>query len=384
MTLKEYNEKMADLKAKGAALAKAGKLDEAKAVKAEIDQLTDTFEAEKVAKGEEDALQDDHTVPDAIQNKANLGEENKKMPKFTAGSVEYKNAYLKTLAGRVDLTADETEAFKQVNAATTESADPVMPTTMVNTIWDLITAEHSLVADFQTLRTGTVIEVPVYKSITAGKAKKVAENTAPDAEMAFDKEKVTLSGNDHAAYIDLSYATANMALDALESFITTHIADSLGDVLAEEALTMLTGDKGIATANKISVTGALKYANLAAAFGALKRASNVAVYVTRSVLYNKLATLEDTAGHLIFVPDATAGVAGTLLGAPVKIEDAVGDAGILIGDGKRVINSVITDPMIETDRDIKTHTLTYSGYERSQAQLIDDKSFAYITISAAA
>lgn len=376
MNLEEYNKKLAELKTKGLKLAQEGKLDEAEKVKAECEALAKSFEAEKAEAAEENAVTP-QAVPKEMQNNTEV--EEKRVMSYTAESAVYKTAYLKNLVGR-DMNAEENDAYKLVNAETTTTAAPVMPTTMVNQIWDLIKENHAIVGDLNTLKTQTVLEVPVVKAISAGKGKKTAENTAND-ELTLTKAKVTLSGNDFTAFIDLSYAAMNMALPALESYIVTEIAATIGDAIADDAVTTITG--AIASANSIAVTGTLKYANVAAAFGALKRVSSPVVYVTRSTLFNKLATLEDTAGHLIFVPDANTGAeAGRLLGATVKIEDSVGDDKILVGDGKRVINNIVTDVMVETDKDIKTHTITYSGYERSQCALVDDQSFALITITA--
>ena len=81
---------------------------------------------------------------------------------------------------------------------------------------------------------------------------------------------------------------------------------------------------------------------------------------------------------------ANEGVEGYLLGAPVKIEDSVADDDILIGDPSKVTNNVITDILVETDKDIKAHMYIYSGYERSECALIDDKAFALLTVKASA
>ena len=41
---------------------------------------------------------------------------------------------------------------------------------------------------------------------------------------------------------------------------------------------------------------------------------------------------------------------------------------------------MIQDIMIESDRNIKTHTVTYAGYARGSGALIDDKAFAELTV----
>ena len=70
-----------------------------------------------------------------------------------------------------------------------------------------------------------------------------------------------------------------------------------------------------------------------------------------------------------------------LLGAQIKIEDAVADDKLLIGDPSKVTCNMVQDIMIETDRDIAKHVNIMSGYARGESALIDDVAFAEITIS---
>ena len=56
---------------------------------------------------------------------------------------------------------------------------------------------------------------------------------------------------------------------------------------------------------------------------------------------------------------------------------------LLIGDGSKVVYNMVQDIMIENDRDIKKHVVTYSGYARGSGALIDPLAFAQMTITAA-
>ena len=76
MNLKEFNAKVSELKAKGLALAQEGKVEEAEAIKNEIETLTAAFEAEKEAKAETNAIEKDSTVQSDFQAEQKLGEEN--------------------------------------------------------------------------------------------------------------------------------------------------------------------------------------------------------------------------------------------------------------------------------------------------------------------
>lgn len=379
MNLNEFNAKVTELKAEGADLAKIGKLSEAEAKKAEIEALTDSFNAEKEQAAEENAINKPNTVPAPMQNTPKMGEENTMNTELNASSKEYLNAFLKHISGRDDqMTKLENEAFIH----TTENTPNVLPTTMLNQIWDLVSQNHVIMGDITTYRTGTILEVVKHVSVKQGKAKKVAENTANDDEQN-EFVKVTLNGNDFSKTIEISYAERAMALDALEQYLVNEIATNLGEALADDVITNAI-EANINTDNKISVTGNVTFKDVAKAFGNLKRVTDPAVYCTRSTLYNQLVTLENTAGQLIYQPSATAGVPGTLLGAQVKIEDSVADGKILIGDAKKVTYNMVQDIMVETDKDIKLHKYIYSGYARGEGSLIDDKAFSEITSTPAA
>lgn len=376
MIVEQYNQKLAQLKAEGAELAKAGKLEEAEAKKKEIDDLTAAFEAERAQKAEENALIDNNTVPEGIRTEQKLGEENT-MPKILdASSVEYKNGFLKNLLGR-EMTKLENDAFVH----TTENTGSVLPTTMLNQIWDLVSQNHVIMGDVTVYRTGTILTLNKHAAVVQGKAKKVSENAANDDEQN-TFVSVTLSGHDFSKSLEISYAEAAMSIDAFEQYLITEISASLGEALADDVITNAI-EANINSANKIAVTGDLKIANVLKGFGALKRVTDPVVYCTRSTLYNNLAALEDTAGHLIYQPSATAGVPGTLLGAQVKIEDSVADGVILIGDAKKVVYNMIQDIMVESDKDVKTHKYIYSGYARGEGVLVDEQAFSQITITAA-
>ena len=353
-----------ELMKQGKAYAKAGKFEKAEEIKAEIESR----------KAEEAALKDNHTVPEMLWGDHKMGEEIN-MGNLDATSTEYRNAFLKHISGRDDqMTKLENEAFVH----TTQNTPNVLPVTMADEIWDLVSKNHVIMDDVTIYRTGTILEVAKHTEIVQGKAKKVAEGTANDDEQN-DFVKVTLSGNDFSKSVEISYAEAAMSLDALEKYLVTEISNSIGEALAEDVVANAI-EANINVANKIAVTGNLKFADVAKAFGALKRVADPVVYCTRATLYTALATLENTAGQLIYQPSATVGVPGTLMGAEVKIEDAVAGGKLLIGDGKRVVYNMIQDVLIETDKDIKTHKYIYSGYARGEGALVDDKSFSEITI----
>lgn len=294
---------------------------------------------------------------------------------MTVDSAEYRRAYICDLMGR-DLDTETRAAF----TATTANTGVVVPTTLLNEIWDLVSGQHAIMGDINVLRTGTTIDILKHTAITAGAAKQVAENAANDDEQN-TFVKVTLAGKDFSKTINISYALQTMAIPAFEKYLTQEIANGISEAMAAHTVTAI--ESGMAAGNKVAVAAAkgLTYADLTKAFGTLKRASKVVVYATRSTIYNRLVSMVDTTGRPIFQPSMQAGAEGVLLGAQIKIEDAVADDKLLIGDPTKVTCNMVQDIMIETDRDISKHVNIMSGYARGESALIDDKAFAEITIA---
>lgn len=386
MTLNEYKEKITDIRTRGLQAANAGRIADAEALKAEAERITAEFEADKAAAAEAAAM---NVATPAVPFRAaacNLNMEDRKpMSNMidTRSTQDYRNAFLKTISGR-DLNDAEKSAYQMVNADfvhTTGTIGGLLPTSIQNEIWSVVTEQHSILADIHTLRgTGVVMEVPVHKAVTAGKAKRIAEGAANDAE-ANTFATVRLAGNDYSKTVYLSYAAANMAIDALESYLVREIGEQLSDEMADDTIAAIKNT--IDAGNKLT-TKAATYADITRIFGQLKRCANRTVYVTSNTLFNVLANLTDASGHLVYVPSANAEPNGNLLGARVRIDDGIGDGVILVGDPNRVVNNVVTDVLIETDKDIKTHTYVYSGYARAEAALVDSQSFAMLTVSAGA
>ena len=296
---------------------------------------------------------------------------------YGPSSPEYRNAFLKNLLD-LDMTKEERAAFVH----TTANTSAVLPTTMLNTIWDLVSQRHSIMGDITIYRTGTILEVVKHTAIAQGAAKTVAENAANDDEQN-TFVKVTLSGKDFSKHVDISYAMERMSIDAFEQYLINEISASFGDALADDVISQIGTD--MTGGNKVNsaANGTLTFKELAALFGKLKRVNTVSVYATRATIYNYLVGMVDTTGRPIFQPSAQAGQEGVILGAQIKVEDSVADNVILVGDARKVNYNMVQDIMIESDRDIKKHVTTYSGYARGSGALIDPDAFAQLTVTSA-
>ena len=306
---------------------------------------------------------------------------------YTTESPEYRSGFLKTLLGGADfghpLSAEERDAITYVATTTdaTYGAKLLVSKSMADEIWKRMEEEHAILGDITMYRTNTILEIAVHTSIVQGDADAVDEAEANDDEVN-NWITVSLTGQDFSKHVDISYAMAKMAIDAFEPFLVNEIAERLGAKLA--AYTFGKIASGYDSTNNAINTAAVKavaYKDVAALMALLKNARGQAVfYARRNTIYNYLVGMVDTTGRPIFQPNAQAGQEGVLIGCPVKVEDAVGANEIYVGYPKNVVGNTIQDIMIESDRDIKKHVITHSGYARYDAKLIQPASFAKLTV----
>lgn len=379
MTIDEFNTKRTEMLDRAEKLINDGKVNEAKALADEVKNLDAQFEAEKETSAELNMLKDQSvkTVENLVKIEENKFTEKENTEMNT--SELYKQAFFNTLLNK-ELTVEQKNAFVHTTGLPDAKSLPI-PTETLNEIWSLISEEHAITKDIRKIYSKAVIEIPKHTAVVAGAATTVNEGAAnADEQNTFTS--VTLSGKDFSKTIDISYAALAMTIEAFEAYLKQEIADGISDALADDVFAQI--DTDIASGNilETAAVGTMTYADIAGAFAKLKGVTNskVAVYATRATVYNLLATLEDTEGHLIFQPNANAEIQGYLLGAPVKFDDSVAANRLYIGDATKIPYNVVQDIMVEQDRNIKTHVVTYSGYARMQGALVVPTAFARLSV----
>lgn len=303
---------------------------------------------------------------------------------YNIESPEYRSGFLKDMLGK-ELTAEERDAVSYVATTgdTTHGAAYVLPREMLNQIWDLIDDQHAILGDITLYRTGTILEIAKRTAISQGDAATVNENAANSDEIN-EFIKVTLSGKDFSKHVDISYAMAQMSIEAFEAFLVNEIAERMGAALANDIITQINSDYD-STNNAVSTASAEKIAftDVAGVLAKLKNAKGSAVvYGSRATIYKYLVGMVDTTGRPIYQPNAQAGAEGTLVGFPVKVEDGISGNVLLIGYPGQVVGNMIQDIMVESDKDIKKHVITYAGYARFECKLLAPKAFAKLTVTA--
>ena len=346
--------------------------------------IENELEARRKKAEEEQRARDDVAAGKDAKPIEKMNQEERKM-NYNVSSPEYRKAFLNTLKGvpQDNWTEEERSAYVATTGDNTHHAGLLLPTEMVNNIWSLIEEQHSILGDITMYRTNTILTVPVHSSISQGDAAAISENTAATDEIN-EWTTVTLNGVDYSKTVKITYAMAQMSIDALETYLTNEIATRLGAAMAKDTITGILTDYYTTDATFTAYNSTLTFPTVAKAFGALKNPNgNATVYANNKTLYTYLVGMVDSTGRPIFQHDANEGAQGSLIGYPVKVEDALTDNVILVGYPKNVVGNVVQDVMVETDRDISKHVIVYSGYARYESKLAAPKSFAKIAVTSA-
>lgn len=280
-------------------------------------------------------------------------------------SEEYRSAFYANLRG------EATE--EQRSALLTAGTDAIaIPKALDDKIWDNIYTDHPILGDIDIKRTGVILEVTKHTKVKAGKAGKVEEGAAATLE---DNEfvKVTLVGQDYAKTVELSYAAAKMSQGALEDYLATEVANSMGEALATEIFAKMKTDLGTAAVT-VAKGKNLTFADFCKAVGSVQRGTNLKVYASRAKKFEQIVGMVDTAGQPVFRDGCT-------LGYDVKEDAAAGDDIFIVDTSKFVLN-MVQDIMIENDRDIKNHKIIISGYARAEGCMRDAGAGSYVTFAA--
>ena len=350
----------------------------------ELRKEMDTIEARKAELEEMEArkknaeLLQNHEVTPQKTDKP----EERRNDMFALDSKEYRTAWCKEMLGMA-LTDEERTAFVHTTGTTSgQTAGYTIPTTLLNKIWDLIEGKHAILGDITIYRTGTILEVAKRTAIAAGDAATVSEGAAPTDDENNTFAKVTLSGKDFAKTVEISYALGIMSIDGFEQFIVNEIADRLGAALAADIITQI-GTDYYSTGNDLDVatSGKVVWTDIAGALAVLKNVNGITVYASQATIYKYIVGMVDSTGRPLFQHDANEAIRGYLAGFPVKVEDAIADDLIWLGDPKQVVGNMVQDIMVESDKDIKKHVNIFSGYARFQCSLLAPKAFAKLDVT---
>ncbi|WP_019243651.1 MULTISPECIES: phage major capsid protein [Bacillus] len=393
--IKELLNKRSELLLNAEALINEGKIEEFNAIETQVKELDNEIEAAKLANANLKALQENKVVLD-LENKSIQVEGAKQMENIQTNvlpnEVVYTNAFAKTLMGQ-ELTSQENSIFMEMNNHTTLNSGVMIPATTLNEIITEIEAQAPFFADARKFQVTGLLKLPKHTAITAGDAKAYLESEATEVEKNTFVE-ISLGGKEIAKYIEVSFKVESMSISAFLEYLKGEIVERVGVELGRQSISgngvkemtgVLTALASV-TAQRTDYTAAtgIGYKDLTAAMSKLgaKHVSSAVMYASNATVWNNLANITDTTERPLFITDTTAGGVGRVLGVPVKVDSAVPDGTVIIGNAKGYVVNTNEALSVESTRDIKARKTGFSAYTVVDGNVTHEKAFSIIAPSA--
>lgn len=410
MTKKAYLEKRTALLGEAQALLDEGKLDEYKAKENEIKELDAKFDAIAKAQANMNALAGNAVVADLtnlgvqVNGATSAGAIGVGAGTKTDEATQYRTAFAKHLMG-MPMAKEESEVFDRINTEfrntvqTAATHTVLVPETVKAGIWKEIGEAHPILDDMA--MTFVQGDLTINKETTAGDDGEWYDENTETAESDVGFGELNLTGCELAKDITVSWKMKKMSIDAFLAYITTKIAEKMGNALAKgvvegkgkpgEGDTFKAQPRGIAVALEaesntpqiVTYTDVapVNYKTLTAALAKIKSGylKGAAIYAKNTMIWNTLANILDEIGRPMFVPDVTGGGVGRLFGLTVKEEDGVSDNEILIGNVAKGYAINVNENMTMYQQDnVKKRTTDYMGYAIVDGDVVTTKAFVLI------
>lgn len=364
-----------------------GKIEEANAKMAEIEDLDEQFEKAAKAAANLTALNKTnvaHPLASAIvkgtsvNDEGTLGEDESK--KMEAKEKKYVIAWAKHLQKK-NLVGDEMDIFNEFNPKNelnTDSTQILIPKYVASGIWEKIAELY-----------------PFYNKTSKlnikGNFELIKEDTSDDAEWYLEEDEIKegeegfvnyqLTGCELARSIRVSWKLREMAIEDFIPYIQRKLAKKMGKALAHGAMngkgkpgsdeTFKPEPLGVITALKketntpriIQYTGEPTYKNITALLAKVKFGYKTELYATRTTIFNLIANILDKNGKPYFVSDTTRGGVGIILGHIVQEDDSVPEGALLCGDAEEYqmnFNKNITLDQEDLKKKRKTDYIAYA------------------------
>lgn len=409
----------AELMAAANQMIEDGDIDGANAKMDEIKALDDKINALLVAKKNADALSNaapavdisgESTVPVGTSAEGSIdlglmgtdnGTEN------DAAERKYENAWAKWAVKPETMSVEDVAVMKAYNAAfTTTTTSAVIPSTLMKGILDDVSEAYPFYADvFKTYVKGTV----TFAKDTASSDAAWYDESTSTADGSETFATITLNGCELARSITVSWKLKEMSISEFLPYIRAKLSEKMGAALGygvlrgrgvaastesspwkPEPLGILTqlakstySAQNIAVANPTAQQMIAAFAAANAAIDA-KYEAGAAYYINSKTLWGRIASICDTVGRPIFTvsSDVANSVVGHILGKAVKLDSAVPDDKILVGNAKNgyAVN-INKDVTLNTEDHVKQRNTDYAAYAIVDGAPLAEKAFALISLS---
>lgn len=392
-------------------LVNAGELEKFAEKTREIEELDKTFEIESKALASLNALRSNPAVREDLVNTAqNTNNSNKVEMDETE---VYRVAFAKTLMGRV-VTAEEQAVIDRVNhdfrirmqnsaMQTTADSALLIPETVKEGIWREIGEQHPIFGDLRGTSALTFVQGDF--TIIVEKPDSLATDAAgyDEEDEIGDDDKVklgeiNLTGCELAKAVTVSWKAKKMSVDAFLQYITTKIAEKMGNTLAKWIVKGLGKGDGhkdqcygivtrlldeVDTPQVVTYTdkSEIDYDFMTDVMAVIKSGylTGAKIYANNLFIWGVLAKIKDQVGRPYFVPDPTSSGVGRIFGLVVKEEDAIDDNCMLIGNAPKGYGMNINeDVSMYREEHVKARKTDYMGYAIVDGDVVTTKAFAYV------
>lgn len=283
-------------------------------------------------------------------------------------SVEYRNAFYKTLLGH-KLTMAEGAAFKRASEiveaekranafSTSANTAAVLPTQTLNEVISKARTMGGLLSVCRSFNLPVKLSVPV--ATLSANAQWHTEGAKVDTEKP-TVVKVDFDGYEIIKIFSISAKVRRMSVPAFEQYLIDELyACIMGTV--ENSLVNGTGSDqgtGLETitwtpgTNAVTYSSKPKYEDFVSTMALLKRGYSAGAYwaMNNATLYTHVYGVVDDNKRPIFVADPKQEQIGHILGKPVVIDDNIADGNIYVGNFQYMGYNFAEAPIIEVSRE---------------------------------
>lgn len=280
-----------------------------------------------------------------MQGKPIIETEDRNM--YDINTAEYRDLWLRNLQG--NLTDEEKRAY---SSSTTNA----VPTMVSDKFFEKLVKLAPMLSEITLLRVAGNIKFVsegTRNSADAGHTENSANDPSADTTVS-----VSLGGYEFLKILQISRTAKLMSIDAFEGWLvnmlTGDIARSIDNYIINN------GTNGFVTkvtwttdVNQVVNTQGYTYGNICDLIAMLPAAYDpeAKFLVNKKTLYADIATIVNSSGDPIFVPDTVNGLGGRLMGYPVLVDDYVSTANkaLYLGKWTDIVGNLSEDIHVDSD-----------------------------------
>lgn len=287
---------------------------------------------------------------------------------FGIDSIEYRNAWIKSVIGR-DLSTEERAALTQAAA--------VIPTLTVNAVWDRLIQPAELLGRVDVSQFPSYVRFPKVTTNNPATSQAVGGTISESSDVI---QYVDLTPNEYVKMLTVGADIDHMAIDAVHDWIVNNLVGQIrakmnGDIIVGTGTNSFKGIAQSVAAGSTAIPATLTKAFLLKAMGALgANYQNGAVWVMSSAMfYGEVMALTDLNDYII-----NDGFQFRLFGHDVVLmSEAVisSKENIFYGDPKAYKVNIFKAIEVKRFEKAETTNLQFRGATMADGELIDNAAF---------